>query len=221
MISSSAAVLPPLVGATKEQNHLPVKAVPRREAEHGVRTDCSRANWKSCPRAGRPSSAWSPFVEVRLQHSSFCLLAAQKPFVVQLFPALSVCGFLSFTSTVHPAHLQDFSSVSTTSIREQTYNPLSGCQSLWISVIFSAMNCITALSLDLEEQGVNIIYLHWRLDLNHLIVPLICQIIPKLQGIMYSLNRDFFSIEGYCPRLLWFWILPGRDSMREGMCGDV
>lgn len=99
-----------------------------------VRTECSRSNWTSCPRAGRPASTWNPFVEIRLQHSSFCL------FVVQLFPAPSVGGFLSFIPTFHPAHLQDFSSVSTTFIREQTYNPSSGCQSIWILVIFPTMN---------------------------------------------------------------------------------
>lgn len=110
---------------------------------------------------------------IRLQHSSFFASLQYKS------------SSLHFQSVVFfpPSILLTFRifHLLATKIHQGTkvYNPLSGCQSIWILVIFSARNCITALSLGLEEQRVSIIYHHRRLDLNHLIVPLICQIIPN------------------------------------------
>lgn len=177
MISSSADVLPRSAGAMKEQN--PWKWFPRWRLSLGFTQSALTPTENLAPGLGDP-----PQPEVFSWRSDYCIhLFASLPLCCSALP----CTFSLWFSFIHIhlplAHLQDFSSVSTTFIREQTYNPSSGCQSIWILVIFSAMNCITALSLVLEERWVNIIYLRRRLGLNHLIVLLICEIIPNCKAL--------------------------------------
>lgn len=148
---------------------------------------CSQVNGKPCPSIWRTGSAWSLSMEIQLQDGLHHL--PRSP---------SGCFICS-----HPVH-------------QGTH-----ARSFWLAVsldvlIFSAINWITALSLVLGEQGINIICLRWRLYLNHLIVPLICQITLKAQGIKYYLNKEFLSTAGSHPPFYWNVSTSGPEHFRGG-----